>query len=233
LSNRFHCQSILYEQIKAWGAAGWASLRAAWVCDDAENEKGGREFRIQATRFFQEVIENGEGFTGDLGKQYRILVDVLRRSNRLKMALDFCKTGIQELEGTTDRVILEFEQKLILAGDTMAHSTGEVEIPTFDVHRSSIDDRVLAKRVELFPKLETLNLNGSQITDDSLAVLQKMPYLEFLDVSNVDISDKGLEYLKELPSLKELYITHTKVTSSGIEGLKRALPNLVVHFWGD
>ena len=233
LSNRFHCQSILYEQIKAWGSAGWASLRAAWVCDDAKNEKGSREFRIQAAKFFQKAIENGEGFTSDLGKQYRVLVDVLRRTNRLKMALALCKTGIQELEGTTDKVILEFEQELILAGDTLPYSVGKVEIPTFDVHHSSIDDRVLAKRVGLFPKLKALKLNGSQITDDGLAVLQNMPCLEFLDVSHVGISDKGLEYIKGLASLRELYITHTKVTSTGIEALKKALPKLVIHFWID
>jgi hypothetical protein len=216
-----------------WGAAGWASLHAAWVCDDAKNEKGSREFRIQATKFFQKAIENGEGFTSDLGEQYRVLVDVVRRTNRLEMALALCKAGIRELEGTTDRVILEFERELILAGDTMSHSIGEVEIPTFDVHRSSIDDRVLAKRVGLFPKLKTLKLNGSQITDDGLAVLQNMPCLEFLDVSHVGISDRGLEYIKGLTSLRELYITHTKVTSTGIEELKKALPNLVIHFWVD
>jgi mono/diheme cytochrome c family protein len=81
-----------------------------------------------------------------------------------------------------------------------------------------------------FPRLERLHLDGSSVTDDDLAVLQKLPELNYLNLYNSQISDTGLQHLQACRKPKRLYLTNTQVTSDGIQALQQALPELkIVH----
>jgi hypothetical protein len=206
LTNRFHCQSILCEQSQDWSAAGWACLHAAWVCDDEQYESGSQAFRIKAAILFRKAMKSSQDFAKYCDGQYIILVDILRRVDLLKAAHMYCKIGLQESQGTTENEILKFEEHLILKGDTLGYCVEDVNIPTFDVRTSQIDDALLAERARRFPNIKNLNLMSTQVTDDGLVVLSGLPFLEELDLSYTNITDKGLKHFTRLQNLNTLFL---------------------------
>jgi hypothetical protein len=73
---------------------------------------------------------------------------------------------------------------------------------------ADIDDRklgLLAPQLEALPRLVTLSLRGTQVTDDGLGHLRALNSLHFLDLTN------------------------TRVTHGGVSGLSTALPKCRIH----
>ncbi len=56
-----------------------------------------------------------------------------------------------------------------------------------------------------------------------------MPKLRTLWLDATQLTDAGLAQLKGLSTLKNLSLTKTKVTSSGVEALRKALPQVAVE----
>ncbi len=132
LANEFHCLSLLHQYNEELRQAGWASLQAAWVCDDAENSQGAQEFRTRAADFFQKTIGADKRFAANTVLQNIILTDVLRKASQFDEADVYCKIGIEEVKGyseTIENLILEFEEKLIISGDTDTYCTDDVIPP--------------------------------------------------------------------------------------------------------
>jgi hypothetical protein len=67
-----------------------------------------------------------------------------------------------------------------------------------------------------FPRLKTLALQRSHVTDSGLARLAHLSRLEMLFLGNTAITDGGLEHLARLPHLKWLDLDGTVVTDQGL-----------------
>lgn len=93
--------------------------------------------------------------------------------------------------------------------------------------RSAVAQSKLAYLARL-PKLERLDLSGTDLTDAGLGFLRGLTHLVRLDVSDTKVTDAGLVALQELPALRKLTVTGTAVTPAGVSQLRRARPDLEV-----
>ena len=73
--------------------------------------------------------------------------------------------------------------------------------------------------------LRGLSIRGP-ISDDGLAVVERMTRLESLSVVQAPISDAGLERLRQIKTLRFLSLHATRVTKDGIARLQRSHPKL-------
>jgi hypothetical protein len=70
-------------------------------------------------------------------------------------------------------------------------------------------------------QLQTLDLNGSKVTDAGLTHLIALPRLDFLSLANTAVSDSGLAHVSGLPRLQTLNLIGTHVTDAGLAPLYR------------
>ncbi|MDH5608455.1 MAG: hypothetical protein OEY56_03165 [Cyclobacteriaceae bacterium] len=78
------------------------------------------------------------------------------------------------------------------------------------------------------PHLTRLRLDRTECTDDALAFIRNLEHLEYLNLFGTSVTDQSLEIIAQMPSLKSLYLWQTRVTESGIAALKQARPDLDV-----
>ena len=117
LANSFLCSAMLLEADDKYVEAAWASIHAAWACDDARAEASGTRSRDEAVRLVRLVREEGLALTDQPSSDPAILVDLLRRGGRFK-------EGVQEVDGAlvhtddeTVRTLLRYQRSLLLKGD--------------------------------------------------------------------------------------------------------------------
>jgi Leucine-rich repeat (LRR) protein len=80
-----------------------------------------------------------------------------------------------------------------------------------------LDDITRAVNAE---HITALDLGGSKaLTDDGIRHLARLPRLEHLDVSGTNLTDRGLSILRDLPALKTLSIAGTRITDDGAANL--------------
>ena len=84
------------------------------------------------------------------------------------------------------------------------------------------------RALELFPKLDEVDLSGSNVSDANLAAFQKLTTLTTLHLTATAVTDQGLANLASVPNLRSLDVSRTRVTNQGIARLKSRLPNLKV-----
>lgn len=75
-----------------------------------------------------------------------------------------------------------------------------------------------------FPRLRSLDLRNSELTDDDLAELEDLKNVEALDLENTQLTDAGLVYLEDQQQLRFLVLRKTSVTDEGVRRLQRVLP---------
>lgn len=68
--------------------------------------------------------------------------------------------------------------------------------------------------------VDHVTLNGPDITDNDLVILQAFPFLSHLDLTETSISDEGLKHLKGLEYLRYLYLLGTSISDKGIPELQ-------------
>ncbi len=69
----------------------------------------------------------------------------------------------------------------------------------------------LAERPLVAQVIKALDLEGSQIEDESLRSLQGMELLKKLNLANTPVTTKGIAHVKMLPALQEVNIAGTKI----------------------
>ena len=62
-----------------------------------------------------------------------------------------------------------------------------------------------------------------------LVHLHRLPRLQRINLAGTNVTDAGLVYLKDLTHLKELTLTDTKVTDAGVAKLQKHLPNCKIR----
>lgn len=75
------------------------------------------------------------------------------------------------------------------------------------------------RQLKLLPRLRSLDISGTLITDEVGATLKSFHSLKELAVANTDFSDTGLFHIKDL-SLRRLDVERTRVTNRGLRYLK-------------
>lgn len=76
--------------------------------------------------------------------------------------------------------------------------------------------------------LVSMDLAGSNILDDQLAMIAKTQTVQELNLSSTKITDAGLEHLHDLKSLRKLTLTNTDVSNEAVGALSKRLPGLTV-----
>lgn len=106
--------------------SAWAYLHAAWVCDDAGSSSLAIEARRIAADLFRRLPPSS-----DPEQQCAVdavLVDVLRRSGQLDEADAKCRLLLAHRQCTGPvRRVIEYQQRLIAAGDRSAHRVADDE----------------------------------------------------------------------------------------------------------
>jgi hypothetical protein len=122
---------------------------------------------------------------------------------------------------------------------------------SFHLCSQPISDEALAA-LRHVPELRWLQLQGTQISDDSLrhlspltqltrlhlertpigdkgvAHLAGLTHLEYLNLYGTQVSDQSIDTLARMTSLKNLYVWQTGITDGGIARLREALPKAEV-----
>lgn len=96
---------------------------------------------------------------------------------------------------------------------------------TLVLNDPAIEDRDIAKLVQMYPRLSILSLEGTGITDDSLAQLDLLRRLEHLNLRGTRVSDIGLEHLESIVTLRRVLLGGTRVTDRGVALLRTMLPD--------
>ena len=82
------------------------------------------------------------------------------------------------------------------------------------------------------PKLESLNLVGSNITNAGLGRMPVLPKLRSLTLGGAGLTNAGLKPVLKQPALESFWLVDTKATQEGAEELKKLKPKLSVAVIG-
>jgi len=113
--------------------------------------------------------------------------------------------------------------------DQLKHLPQFAQLERLAINECPIDGTGL-KHVANVKTLRNLSLSMTNVTDESLAVLQRLPKLEELFLYDCSkITDAAVESLAGMQSLKRLVINGTQITKAGVERLHLALPDAVIE----
>ena len=82
---------------------------------------------------------------------------------------------------------------------------------------------------ESFGNVNSVQLNGTQVTDFSLANLTDLNRIKVLYLNDTQVTDAGLKHLAGLKGLTHLDLDKTQVTDAGVAELQKALPKCVIQ----
>ena len=95
--------------------------------------------------------------------------------------------------------------------------------------RAAVTDAGVARfHLSGLTNLDGVSLDGTAVTDASLAQLSGLTKLRQVSVNGTAVTDAGLMHLNGLTGLKMLRLTNTKVTDAGVAELQRGLPELEI-----
>jgi len=103
--------------------------------------------------------------------------------------------------------------------ETEAKTAGQPVVKV-NLAGTKADDKVLALILKAWPRLQALELEGTNVTDAGLVHLEGLARLKKLSLINTVITDKGLAHLKGLTQLQVLDLSATKITDKGLGNLK-------------
>lgn len=120
-----------------------------------------------------------------------------------------------------------FEGVENFSDDQLAKLDEAPRLDTLDLASTSITDRGL-QALSRAPNLRTLALSRTDVTDAGLAAVSKLPELRILLLYRTKVTEAGIEHLKKLSKLKTLELKHTGIGKEGAELLQEALPKCKV-----
>jgi hypothetical protein len=126
LAVRFSCRAYIAGKCNDPAGAGFASLHAAWTCDDVGNIIGSETCRSLAIGFFSAARKHGTRFSNDAGVEEAILCDLYRRTGRFRDALAMANLGLEVPPVANIARVLTYQISLIETRDTATHSMDEV-----------------------------------------------------------------------------------------------------------
>ncbi|MFP4417006.1 MAG: hypothetical protein ACOC4C_02435 [Fibrobacterota bacterium] len=122
----FRCWSHIQHSYENLVDSGWATLFAAWVCDDDSRFKqAAADLRYDAYCLFVRSRSIDQPFADTKGDEEIILIDLLRRSNHFDKALDHIRGCIGQKWDVRIHQLLLFEQELCEEKDARPHLLSE------------------------------------------------------------------------------------------------------------
>ncbi len=88
------------------------------------------------------------------------------------------------------------------------------------IRKAGIRDEQL-ERIDEFPNLRSISLEGNPVTDVTLASISNVRKLHGLYLTNTNVGDAGLTYLENAVNLQQLWLRGTAVTDEGLSSLKK------------
>lgn len=125
IANTFLCWSIIQEDLGAPARAAWASLHAAWICDDEGEDVPARICRKRAADLLRRAWEQGERLISQAGADEALLADLLRRAGRLREARAVVTETLEQNPQPMIADIMRLQTRLIAASDRGAHTVAE------------------------------------------------------------------------------------------------------------
>ena len=125
IANTFLCWSIIQEDLGLPAQAAWASLHAAWVCDDEEVDVPARICRKRAADLLRRGWEKGERLAALEGADEALLADLLRRAGRFREARAVVAETLEKNPEPVIADIMRLQARLIAASDRGAHTVAE------------------------------------------------------------------------------------------------------------
>lgn len=162
-----------------------------------------------------------------LGKMPRLLALFLNGNDRQRGSQGPAKitaAGLRHLEGLRGLLYLSL-CSLQITDDALAGLEEMTQLRLLSLDNTAVTDAGLGIFKEAFPNLESLSLNGNQITDTGLEHLKDLTGLINLSLYGTQVTDAGLKHLSGLTNLSELSLDETQVTEEGLDTLK-GLPSL-------
>ena len=126
LASSFICAGLLYEEAEQLAESGWSFLRAAWVFDDADLVEQSQIWRSRAADLFIRSMDAAAPIIEQDGASEIVLAECLRRSGRDLDALRIIQRAKTQNPPEIFRRVLEFQLKLVQAGDLKVHTLAEV-----------------------------------------------------------------------------------------------------------
>jgi uncharacterized membrane protein len=97
--------------------------------------------------------------------------------------------------------------------------------------RKKLTDELFEKLVPVIPRLVSVDLSATSITDAAVALLAPATDLRMIRLSETGITDASIDTLVKLKALESVNLYGTKVTDEGVKKLS-ALPNLKrLYLW--
>jgi len=169
-------------------------------------------------------LNNMLGLGGTLGSSCLQLGGIAALSNLDVSDTDFDDVTIQSLPGLMNLT------KLCVKGCTQITDDGCValeqlpKLESLNLARTGVSDVTVARLEELC-RLQDLNLSGTKVTNKCCDILNKMPSLTDVDLSCKKITSDGLRRLQSLSNLTSLNLAFSQVTDEGVQAV-RQLPHL-------
>jgi hypothetical protein len=143
-------------------------------------------------------------------------IERLNTSNRIVM---------QESLNSPAVTVSFFNSKLFKVEQLKELNVIKNQVVSLDLSKMPVKDADLNLLSE-FVNLRRLHLNFTDITGETLKVLEKLKYLRTLSVSGTRLKSSDLEYLNNFPQLKNVFAWNIPVDSTRLERIRDRAKNI-------
>jgi len=126
-ANAFLCHTLVMVARKFWADAAWASVFAAWICDDNNFPESAMLCRRKAIVYFIASREASIDFAESPVHEELYLIDLHRRCGEFDGALERCDAAINLKPDDHLLDLLYLEKDLIEKRDTSIHTVADVD----------------------------------------------------------------------------------------------------------
>ncbi|MBN1306410.1 MAG: hypothetical protein JXA18_00735 [Chitinispirillaceae bacterium] len=126
-ANAFLCYSLIMRNRGFFADAAWATVFAAWICDDNGYSESAYRCRGFAIDLFETARCNQQDFADSNDQEEIYLIDLRRRRSQFDIAARRCDETLEKEHADRFLDILYFERELIDNRDSAAHSEREAD----------------------------------------------------------------------------------------------------------
>ena len=129
--------------------------------------------------------------------------------------LDLWDVGLARMAGLTQLKDLRVALSTLKNPKCLASF---VNLETLDLNDTYVTDQTMTALAGM-KTLRRLTMIGTLVTDEGIRYLQDLTQLEVLDLYGVKVTDEGVKYLRKLSKLKELNLLGAQITDESAEVL--------------
>ena len=113
------------QQTHQYSESAWASIHAAWICDDKNKQKSSKECRKKAISMIESANAHSQKMGDQAGATEVLTIDLMRRAGMFDQALKLAEdTKTKDIEEIILQVIV-YEESLIESKDIDSHTVSE------------------------------------------------------------------------------------------------------------